>query len=117
MPKRLLGVLLLALLATSLLAAPALATEVAPAEGGEVAPAEGSEAEEAAPPDIDEICSANDVVSEYCPEPYEAPSVFTPIVPALVGAGAVIALALFGLYVRWLPNFAQERKVRAKGRR
>lgn len=114
MSKRLLGVLFLILgnlLVTVLLfAAPALATEAAPAEGAE-------EAADAPPPNIDEICSANDVVSQYCPEPYEAPSVFTPIVPALVGAGAVIALALFLLYVRWLPNFSQERKVKAKGRR
>lgn len=110
MPKRLLGVLLLALLASVLLAAPALATEAEPAEGAE-------EAADAPPQNIDEICSANDVVSEYCPEPYEAPSVFTPILPALLGAGAVIALALFLLYVRWLPNFAQERRVKAKGRR
>jgi len=115
MPKRLPSVLLLGMLLANLLvvllpAAPALATENSSAEGAE-------EAADAAPPSAEEICSANDVVVEYCPEPYEAPTVFGPIVPALLGVGALITLALFLLYMRWLPNFAQERKVKAKGRR
>jgi ABC-type glycerol-3-phosphate transport system substrate-binding protein len=112
MPKRLLGVLLCALLALALIAGPALATEAE-------APAPGAGEEEAeAPPNIDEICTEeNPVALEFCPEPYEAPSVFRPILPVLLIAGALIALGLFLLYVRWLPNFAQERKVKSKARR
>lgn len=121
--KRLGGVLLYALLCLPLTAAPAFATQAGGQEGsGEGAePAEGvaPEGEELeAPPERDDVCSRNEVVAEYCPDPYEAPTVFAGILYPLLGIGALVSIALFLLYIRWLPNFAQERRsTRARGRR
>jgi hypothetical protein len=103
MSKRLLGVPLLALLVLVLSALPALATESAEEEREEV--------------DAAALCSANDVVAEYCPDPYESPTVFRGILYPLLGVAALVSIALFLLYIRWLPNFAQERRARARGRR
>ncbi len=104
-------VVLLTLLPLLLIAAPAVAVE----EEAGLAPDEG--AEEEAPPDIEELCAANEIVAEYCPEPYEQPTVLPPILYALLVLGGLIAAALFAMYMRWLPNFAQERRAKAKGRR
>lgn len=120
--KRLVGVLLLALLVLSP-AAPAFATEAGGGEGGGegAEPAEGvaPEGEEVeAVPERDEVCARNEVVAEYCPEPYEAPTVFAGILYPLLAIGGVVTVALFLLYIRWLPNFARERQLaRARGRR
>jgi len=103
MGKRLLGVLVLVLLAL-VMAAPAGATE-APAEEGAEAPA------------YEDICNeANPVVLEHCPASYEQPSVFPPILYTLLIISAVIAVALLVLFLLWQPRFAQERD-RVKGRR
>jgi hypothetical protein len=111
MSKRLVGVPLVVLLLW-LAAVPAFATEAQGAAGA-------SESEvEAAPPAFSEVCGAgNEVVDEYCPEPYEAPSVFRGILWPLLGLGGLVTVALFLLYLRWLPNFMAERRARARGRR
>lgn len=132
MVKRLAGALLCALLALPLVALPALATEAGGQEAGgqEEGPEGGgagegaTEAEGVSPegeelepvPEREEICSRNEVVAQYCPEPYEAPTAFAGILWPLLGLGAVVTAALFLLYIRWLPNFAQERRM-ARSRR
>lgn len=110
MLQRLSGVSLIALLLLAVLAVPAFAADA----GGD---AEGAGEEgEPPPPDFEEVCGRNDVVAEFCPEGYQEPSVFPPILYALLGLGALIAGALFLLYIRWLPHFAQERRAKAKAR-
>jgi hypothetical protein len=109
MSKRLLGVALFAAAVLPLTAAPALAVDA-------TEPVEEEAAAEV--PDTTEICARNEVVAEYCPEPYEAPTVFTGILYPLLGIGALVTIALFLLYMRWLPNFARERQLaRGRGRR
>ncbi len=116
MIKRLVGVALYVLLVVLLTAAPAFATEAGGAEASEGAASEGEEA--VAPPEREEVCARNEVVAEYCPEPYEAPTVFDGILYPLLGIGVLVTIALFLLYIRWLPNFARERQMaRARGRR
>jgi hypothetical protein len=101
MPKRLVGVLLLALLLFQ--AVPAYATEGAPAEG------------EAPPPEYSEICNPeNKAVYENCPQEYEQPTVFAAILWPLLGLAGLAAIALLLMYLWWQPRFAQERD-RVKG--
>jgi hypothetical protein len=107
MSKRLVGVALYAAVVLSLTAVPAFAVDA-------TEPVE----EEAAVPDADDVCSRNEVVAEYCPDPYEAPTVFVGILYPLLGIGVLVTIALFVLYMRWLPNFARERQAaRGRGRR
>jgi hypothetical protein len=117
MVKRLVSVLLSAMLVGLVTATPAFATDSgAEAEGGAASPTAAEE--EAAPVSREEVCSRNEVVAEYCPEPYEAPTAFTGILYPLLGIGVLVTIALFLLYIRWLPNFARERQAaRARGRR
>lgn len=113
MSKRLIGVALLVCAVLTLTALPALATDSGADSGG--AEGLGADEEEVVVPERDEICSRNEIVAEYCPDRYEAPTVLRGMLYPLLGLGTAVAVALFLLYLRWLPNFAQER--RTAGRR
>lgn len=100
MPKRLLGVLLLLLLACAF-AAPAMAVE---SEG------EDPEAEHHELPSYDEIGTGSETSQEFRPEPYEQPTIFAGILYPLLVIAGVVVLGVLGAYLLWQPRFAQERE-------
>ncbi len=104
---RALAVLLLALALVVPGAGPVLAVEDAPAVGEEAEPV---------PTSLEQVAQDNEVVAEFLPEPYEQPSVFPPILYALLGVGLVITVALLLLFLLWQPRFAQERAARSKAK-
>lgn len=103
---RTLAALLLALALALPGAIPVLAVEDAPA---------GEEAEPA-PTSLEQVAQDNEVVQEFLPEEFVQPSVFPPILYALLGVGLLITIALLALFLLWQPRFAQERAARAKGK-
>lgn len=101
MSKRLLGVLLLALLVLAV-AAPAMAVEE---EGG-------LEHEEL--PSYDEIGTGSETSLEFRPEPYEQPSLFAGMLYPLLIIAGVAVLAVLGLYLVWQPRFSEEREAKKR---
>lgn len=106
---KLLSALFLALMVVGLLAGPALATEAAPEAGAsEAGASEGAEEEE--PLTIEDVGQDNEVAQQFFPESKEQPTVFPPILYGLLGAGLLIAVVLFVMYLSWLPRFNRERR-------
>lgn len=103
MSKRLLGVLLLALLVVAV-AAPAMAVE----EEGEPA----VEHEEL--PSYDEIGSGTETSLQFRPEPYEQPSLFAGMLYPLLILAGVAVLAVLVLYLLWQPRFSEEREAKKR---
>lgn len=106
MSKRLLGVLMMVLLACAL-AAPALAVE---ADGDE----DDLEVEVEELPSYDEVGSGTETSLEFRPEPYEQPTVFAGLLYPLLLLAGVAVLAVLGLYLLWQPRFSEERKAKKR---
>lgn len=104
---KLVSTLVAALLMVGVCALPALATE---ADAEADAEAGASEEPEGPPPSIDEIGQDNEVAQQFFPEEKEQPTVFPPILYALLGAGLLITVVLFVLYLSWLPRFNREQR-------
>ncbi len=105
MPQRLVGVLLVVLMAVGA-AGPALAVEATEAGPAERGPA----------PSIEEIGTQNEVSGQFLPERAEPPAFFRFFNLPLI-ALAVVAIALLLLtYLVWQPRFAQERRSRRRRR-
>ena len=105
MSKRLLGVVLLAVLAVAGLAGPAAAVEE---EGGPV---------HHELPSIDEVGSQSDTAKEFFPDTYEPPSVFPWFGWPLLILGLGTALWVLMAYLFFQPRFVQERKAKAAARK
>ena len=109
---------LLVVLLAALLMLPAVAAGATEddALGGEDLLDEANQLEEEGEPTLDEVTQDNEIVQEFVPDEYEQPTVFAPIIWTLLGAGLLITLVLFLLYLVWQPNFGRERE-RARSRR
>ncbi|MDQ3343599.1 MAG: hypothetical protein M3524_08505 [Actinomycetota bacterium] len=107
--KRLLGVLVLAVLVGSAFAVPAMAVEAT--EGA-------AEEPEGPAPDINEIGTQNEVSREFLPAPDEAapPPFFQFFNVPLFAVGVLAAVALLSAYLIWQPRFAQERRSKRRRR-
>lgn len=104
MPKRLLGVLLVALFALAV-AAPALAVE---------ADDEELDVEHEELPSYEEVGSGSEISQQFRPEPYEPPSLFRSLLyPLLIIAGVAVIVVL-ALYLLWQPRFAEEREAKKR---
>lgn len=106
MSKRLLGAVLLAVLAFAGLAAPAVATEE---EHGGPSHAEL--------PKFEELGTQSDTAKEFFPEPPEEPTVFPWFGwPLMIGA-LLLSLWVLLSYLVFQPRFDKERKAKAAGRK
>lgn len=101
MSRRLLGVLLMVLLAFAM-AAPALAVEAE----------EGEEAEHEELPSFEEVGTGSETAKEFRPEPYEQPSLFRAILYPLLIIAIVALVGILVLYLWWQPRFSQEREAK-----
>jgi hypothetical protein len=107
--KRLLGVLVLAVLVGSaLFTVPAMAVEAT----------EGAAEPEGPAPGINEIGTQNEVSREFLPAPDEAapPPFFQFFNVPLFAVGVLAAVALLFAYLIWQPRFAQERRSKRRRR-
>lgn len=107
MSKRLLGVVLLAVLAVAGLAGQAAAVEE---EGGH-----GPVIHEL--PGIDEVGSQSDTAKEFFPDAYEPPPVFPWFGWPLLILGLGTAIWVLLSYLVFQPRFVQERKAKAARKR
>lgn len=107
MSKRLLGVLMMVLLACAT-AAPAMAVE--PDGDDEL------EVEERELPSYDEIGSGTERSLEFRPEPYEQPTVFAGLLYPLLLLAGVGVLVVLTLYLLWQPRFSEEREAKKQRR-
>ncbi len=103
MSKRVLGVLLMVLLAFAI-AAPAFAVE---AEEGEELEVEHEEL-----PSYEEVGSGSETSQEFRPVPYEQPSIFKMLVYPLAAVAGIAVLVILTLFLLWQPRFAQEREAK-----
>ncbi|HWH32746.1 MAG TPA: hypothetical protein VNU01_08745 [Egibacteraceae bacterium] len=106
MSKRLLGVVLLAVLAVAGLAGP-----VAAVEEGDHGPVRHEL------PSIDEVGSQSDTAREFFPPEYEQPPVFPWFGWPLLIGGLVLTLWVMLSYLVFQPRFAKERKAKAARKR
>jgi hypothetical protein len=108
MLARLAGIVtIVAVLVVGLLAGGALAVEEEEGRPGHGGPL----------PALEELGSQSEVSQRFFPEPAEEP-VFTPfLVYPLLGVGLLAALIILTLYLRWQPEFEEERQKASARRR
>lgn len=107
MSRRLLGVLMVVLMALAL-AAPAMAAEAGGDEEGDI------EVEEEKLPSYEDVGSGTETAKQFRPEPYEQPTLFTAILYPLLIIAFVAILGVLGLYLWWQPRFSQEREAKKR---